>query len=124
MPNPFVILTLVLPFVLQTMCPAFIVADYYANKKVYMERCENKARLQMHCRGKCQMRKKLEKEKQSEEQNPFGIPDIKFGTPLSSRSFFGSLPASHGSEVRAYATVHIYRKTVKHARSIFHPPCV
>ena len=59
-----------LAFALQTFNKALVVFDYFANTTAYAKNCENKARPKMHCHGKCQMMKKLEKEEKKDEQNP------------------------------------------------------
>ncbi len=53
---------------LQTFSAAIIVSDYLANKKFISERlCENRSRPQLHCNGKCYLKKKIARE--SGEQN-------------------------------------------------------
>jgi hypothetical protein len=53
---------------LQTFSAAIIVSDYLANKKFISEKlCENRSRPQLHCNGKCYLKKKIARE--SGEQN-------------------------------------------------------
>ena len=60
---------LVLAFTASTFCRTVIVLDYYANTASYAKACINKARLAMHCNGKCQMMKKLEQEEKNDQDN-------------------------------------------------------
>jgi hypothetical protein len=60
---------LILAFTASTFCRTVIVLDYYANTAAYAKACINKARLAMHCNGKCQMMKKLEQEEKNDQDN-------------------------------------------------------
>lgn len=54
---------------LQTFSQVVIVAQYYANKDYIAKNlCENRSKPQMHCDGKCCLKKKLAKE--GKEQAP------------------------------------------------------
>jgi hypothetical protein len=54
----------------QTFHSALVIADYYSNTLAYAKNCENKAKPQMHCNGKCQMMKKIQQEEKKEQNNP------------------------------------------------------
>ena len=54
----------------QTFYTSFIVADYYTNTQAFAKNCENIARPELHCNGKCQMIKKIKSEEKKEQQNP------------------------------------------------------
>ena len=60
---------LILAFMTSTFYRTVIVLDYYANTAAYSKSCINKARLTMHCNGKCQMMKKLEQEEKNDRDN-------------------------------------------------------
>jgi hypothetical protein len=60
---------LILAFTASTFCRTVIVLDYYANTTAYAKDCINKARLAMHCNGKCQMMKKLDQEEKNDQDN-------------------------------------------------------
>lgn len=47
-----------------------IISDYYLDTASYAANCENKANLEMHCNGKCQMNKKLKNEDDKNKNNP------------------------------------------------------
>ncbi len=61
---------LILAFTGSTFCKSVIVLDYYTNTAAFAKACINKAKLQMHCNGKCQMMKRLEQEEQKDQDNP------------------------------------------------------
>jgi len=60
---------LLLAFMASSFCRTVIVLDYFANTTAYAKSCINKARLNMHCNGKCQMMKKLEQEEKNDQEN-------------------------------------------------------
>jgi hypothetical protein len=61
---------LLLLFAAHNFNRAVIVLDYYTNTASFARNCENKAKPVMHCKGKCQMMKKLKEEEKKEQQNP------------------------------------------------------
>jgi hypothetical protein len=71
---------------LQSFNRAVIVGGYYA--AAYAKACENKARPEMKCGGKCQMMKKLKNEEKNEQQAPSGN---RFDLVISSKSFFATV---------------------------------
>ena len=60
---------LLLSFMASSFCRTVVVLDYFANTAAYAKACINKARLAMHCNGKCQMMKKLEQEEKNDREN-------------------------------------------------------
>ena len=110
-------------FFAQTFSCMLIIADYYANTAKYTKNCENKARPQMHCNGKCQMMKKLQGEEKKDQENPERKSENKNEVVLFSKSFFAInltvhiiitkavklLPASDGN-------------SIDRSLDIFHPP--
>jgi len=106
--------------VAQTFSKTFITAGYYANTAAYAKNCENKAKPQMRCNGKCQLMKKLKQEENKDKQNPDRKTDNKEEI-LSSRSFFAHI------EERMLPVENVYpllndNTTATTPRSIFHPP--
>lgn len=53
-----------------TFNKAVIVLDYFINTKAFALHCENKARPWLHCNGKCQMIKTVQKQSEHEQQHP------------------------------------------------------
>jgi hypothetical protein len=118
----FTAIIFLLAFAWQTFSKAFIVVDYFTNTTAFAKNCENKKRPSLHCNGKCQLMKKLEKEEKKDQQNPDRKGEHK-NEVLSTRSFFTtsatpalSLTPSVSYEIKAD------KRIVKMAYSIFHPP--
>ena len=56
---------------LQSFSSVVIVADYYVHKDFIAKNlCENKDKPQMHCEGKCCLKKKLAKESKDQAPSP------------------------------------------------------
>src|ERR1039458_1757492 len=56
---------------LQTFSQVVIVAEYYANKDYIAKNlCENRDKPQLHCEGKCCLKKKLAKEGKDQAPSP------------------------------------------------------
>ena len=93
---------LTLCFVLQTFSQAVYYFTYEVEKKEYVKRCENKARPLMHCNGKCQLMKKIQRE-QEKENGPAPEMKIVKNEVLSSRSFFADYTSSFlSTEIMTY----------------------
>ena len=54
---------------MQTFAKGIIILDYGINMDAYMEHCENKAKPQLNCNGKCGMYKMLEKEEKQDSSS-------------------------------------------------------
>src|SRR3569833_226910 len=109
-----------LGIMLQTFSQVVIVAAYYAQKDYIAKNlCENRNKPQMHCDGKCCLKKKLAKQgkeqapapgNQKEEVTLF-YSDARCEAPLSF-----SIPA-----LKEYFT-HNECGTIDYHGSVFHPP--
>lgn len=110
-------------FAMQTFNRAIIMLDYTTNTQAYAKNCENKARPKMHCKGKCQMMKKLKQEEKKDEQNPDRKLENKNDIALSSKSFFSSIGIITVQQAITYNNT-FSGKEIKMPRSIFHPPGV
>jgi hypothetical protein len=66
----FASILLLFAFTAQTFHQGAIVLSYYLDSSAYAQNCENKAKPAMHCEGKCQMIKELQKEEQKNDQRP------------------------------------------------------
>jgi hypothetical protein len=114
---------LLLAFVAQTFSAPFIRLDYYFNQADYAKNCVNKARPKMHCKGKCQMMKKIaaeeKKEQQQEERKAGSKTEV-----LSSKSFFTTLSPVFTAALSGYYFLGNDNKEIKMPRTFFHPPTV
>ncbi len=118
--KPILTLLILVAFITQTFNQASIVARYYVNTAAFAKNCENKAKPQMHCNGKCQMMKQLQQASKNDQQAPEKSGNAK-NEVLSSKSFFASIQFSLSS-----ATIHFNKYQVQKLASIptaiFHPP--
>ena len=64
-------LFLLLAFMASSFSKAVIIADFYANQdQIARTSCENKGNPLMHCCGRCQLRKRLAREANQDQNNP------------------------------------------------------
>jgi hypothetical protein len=110
-------------FAVQSFQKAVIVLDYYANTASFAKNCENKARPTLHCKGKCQMMKKLKEEEKKDQQNPERKTENK-DQVVSSKSYFVFLTLkSADGEKNISVFKESYTPTGTTA-DIFHPPAL
>lgn len=62
-------LLLLIAFALQTFNKVFVVTSYFTNTKAFAKNCINKNKPNLHCNGKCQLKKKLQEENKKDDQN-------------------------------------------------------
>jgi len=112
-------------FLAQTFSRTFVIADYYTNTSKYTKNCENKARPEMHCNGKCQMMKKLQQEEKKDQENPERKAENKNEITLSSRSFFADVPL-YIAQLTSIEKIssHSNGEIIDRCFDIFHPPQV
>ncbi|MFP5040380.1 hypothetical protein [Parasediminibacterium sp. JCM 36343] len=111
-----------LAFVAQTFSKAVIVCSFYANQSYIAKNfCENKAKPRSCCAGKCQLKKKLNKDtkedKQSNERRTGKDSEV-----LSSKSFFTHTSPCISQEIVIAYTSHTAGKPIRVPRAVFHPP--
>ena len=114
---------LLLSIGMQTFRQSMVIAGYYLNNAAYARTCENKAKPQLKCAGKCQMMKQLYEEEQKEQQ----LPGLKAEHKLSAftpQTFFtptyNSIANSKQPDAFAYTT----GIPVSFAATVFHPPAI
>ncbi|MFI5196472.1 MAG: hypothetical protein ACHQD8_05235 [Chitinophagales bacterium] len=108
----------------QTFSQVVIIAEYYANKDYIAKNlCENRNKPQMHCDGKCCLKKKLANEGKEQAPSPRNqkseqVVNLFCGhTDVGIKPYFiKSLPVRYFSynDLRTSAFYH----------SVFHPPTV
>jgi hypothetical protein len=106
----------------QTFSKSFIVTGYYANTQAYAKNCENKAKPQMHCNGKCQMMKKIQAEEKKNQDGSERKTDNKIDI-----QFFLQTTSCMGANVAVCLPNNILsyyqnNATVERHADIFHPP--
>lgn len=116
---------LLLSFMAQVLSSPFIVFDYYyMNTAAYAKHCINKARIELHCNGKCQMAKELKQQEEREQQNPGGENSNKSPVSLFSKSWFTSAPDVMLSAIIKVFPVFQNTQTNDVSLPLFHPPTI
>lgn len=107
---------------LQTYSQVVIVAQYYANKDYIAKNlCENRAKPQMHCDGKCCLKKKLAKEGKEQAPGPRSQKNEEVVTLFCSSVKFDITYYAPASELRKYYHYDDLG-TAAFSAPIFHPP--
>lgn len=108
-------------FMAQTFSKAVIVCSFYANQSYIAKNlCENRDKPKSCCAGKCQLKKRLNKDTNEDKQNT----ERKGGKEtevLSSKSFFCAYQ-HHSFAVKQVYFIKSINITVDRAFPIFHPP--
>lgn len=110
---------LLFTFLVQTFSQGWYYIGYIIEKKEYVKRCVNKAKLELHCNGKCQLVKKIKEQGEKEQ-----APEMKNSKVevLSSLSFFpGLVPGLLSLERSSYSLTRT-GTPVDFPTSLFHPP--
>lgn len=115
---------LLLSFMAQVLSSPFIVFDYYVNTATYAFHCENKAKPELHCNGKCQMAKELKQQEDRTQQTPAGEPDYKAPVLLFAKSWFTTAPSVIHFTVANTFPVFQDARTIDISIPFFHPPTV
>jgi hypothetical protein len=102
-----------------------VMADYYINiKNITLELCINKARPELHCNGKCYLKKKLESEqKQQQEQAPGSRKYVTEVQLYYQQNLPGPGLTQQTIESAKYPSYNQLQTASYHA-AIFHPPSV
>lgn len=75
----------------------------------------------MHCKGKCQMAKKMQQEEKKEQRLPDRKGDTK-DVVLSSKSFFFCIAALMANNSKTKYTYNTVPLPLDRADGVFHPP--
>lgn len=119
-----IVLFFLASFLAQTFSRFFIIADYYANTAKYAALCENKAILNMHCNGKCQMMKRLKQEQKDEQENQERAVDNKNEVVFFSPFSFSLAQPVIDLNPAEKSTLQSYGPSLILCVDIFHPPRV
>jgi hypothetical protein len=117
------VIFVLIALLVQTFSRFVIIANYELNKD-YISKvlCENRNKPMMHCNGKCQLKKQLDKEEKQEQSptNPLKEKnEVQFFQ--NSKSAFPYLSSSFLTDRISFSNSYI---SDKHLLSIFHPPTV
>ena len=117
----FIAILLASAFLFQSTSKLFIVAHYALNKDFIAKNlCENKAKPQMHCNGKCHLKKQLQKEDKKEGSVPVSSKE-KYEIQLFSerQSPLNNTTFDSKHDVSFCYFINVYNK---HLSAVFHPP--
>lgn len=112
---------LLIAFIGQTFNQGWYYLEYLIEKKEYMKRCVNKARIQMHCDGQCQLMKKI---KEQEEKNQGQPPELKLAAKilLLSPKDQLTIPSIHVEDKAPVFLIRTIGIPVHRSSTLFHPP--
>jgi hypothetical protein len=115
-------LLLLLAFAASTFSKAVIVVDFYANQDYIAKTlCENRDKPQMHCCGRCQLRKRLAHEDSQDKNNPERKSDDKREVLYSEDIAAVTSAPNRTCTVNAYPSARV-TGPVDRSKDIFHPP--
>lgn len=120
----FIAILFLFAFSAQMFSKAVIVCSFYANQKyIATNLCENRTKPKSCCAGKCQLRKKLNKDTNEDKQNNERKAS-KESEVISSKSFFLHIPTPIYTELAITYGSSPNGKAVDKSYPIFHPPGV
>ena len=117
-----IVILLFTALIAHTFSRSLVLADYMVNLDAYKKACVNKAKPMMHCNGKCQMLKKMKKQK---GDNGTSAPAPKYNQPdfvLSSKSFFPTLEFATILNCNSFHMQEQSKFCNNYLASIFRPP--
>lgn len=112
---------LLFSFLVQSFRGTIIMLDYYSNIAAYTKNCINKSKPALHCKGKCQMVKKIQEEEKKESSLPQRKSEIKIEVFTAFPGIFYVDPpiADITTSVIPYDISHALKDM---SFDIFHPP--
>ena len=113
---------LLLAFAASSFSKAVIVVDFYANQDYIAKNlCENRDKPMMHCCGRCQLRKRLNREADQDKNNPERRPENKQEVFFLDKTVAALTAPVFNCVDLSYAP---YKgdRPVDRAAGIFHPP--
>lgn len=105
--------------------PAFPLIEYYAKMEVYLEKCANKKRPELHCNGQCILMQKLKGMNETSQDSPtapapakINFEDYPIGFVDASDAVQSLAPNIHSG----FSTVPWLMFSNAYEHAIFHPP--
>jgi hypothetical protein len=117
-------LILLISFIGQTFNQGFYYISYLVDKADYIAKCENRARPEMKCNGKCQLMKKII---ELEKKNQGPAPEMKLAEKtevLSSKSWYTAYIPVYINITKQHFVIHNIGMPVDQSFSFFHPPSI
>lgn len=116
-----VVVLLLAAFTTITFNQSFITLDYFLQRDYIAKNlCNNKAKPQMHCNGKCQLMKKLQQEQKKDQENPIRKTDTKKQVFYSCSSIPG-YTLKESTLAKSYPFLSV-KKVIDRAFSLLRPP--
>ena len=109
---------------MQMFSKAVIVCTFYANQDYIAKNlCENRTKPKSCCAGKCQLRKRLNKDTNEDKQNN-ERKSGKESEVVSSNSFSIEIPEPIYKDIALFYTLFSAGKAIDKSDAIFRPPSV
>lgn len=121
--NKLFVLTWFLLLAIQVLNKYIFIAEYYLHKDFYVQNCENKQNPQMHCEGKCQLYKKIQKNEGKQNQQETIVnyyKDFFFFCQLQRIELIKVFK----EETEKKSSFYISSSIKNYSLEIFHPPCL
>jgi hypothetical protein len=116
----FLSILLLSSFLIVNLSKSIVLINYEINKKEITDKyCINKDKPQMHCCGKCLLKRKLAE--QEEQQKLPAFPDIKTDIQLYCSSSFTFLNSSEENKIDLIPTNNCLHSLFE-SIGVFHPP--
>ncbi|RQO32180.1 hypothetical protein DBR32_00770 [Taibaiella sp. KBW10] len=114
-----IIILLFLSTLLQALSKVVIYIDYKINQDYIAQNlCENKAKPQLHCNGKCQLSKQLKKDDDNSKEGKKSIQEAVYY--CNKASFI--LPEWSSFALAPTYNIHPQTAVKEYHNTIFHPP--
>jgi hypothetical protein len=104
--------------------PVFPLVEYYLKMEVYLERCANKKRPELHCNGQCILMQKM-KAMNTESQDQSRPAPVKINFEDYPIGFVEELPGVESPACSTSKPLNVSRQIVlssAHKTAVFHPP--
>jgi len=109
-------------YIVFAFSPLFPFVEYVAKYDyIISEKCENKDKPEMHCNGKCHLKKQIEKTK-PEKKGPQEAEAFDYYEIMQLPNEFENLNFENVAEDRLYGIVNMPSTLEGFERSLLHPP--
>lgn len=105
--------------------PAFPLIEYYAKMEVYLEKCANKKRPELHCNGQCILMQKLKGMNETSQDSPTPPAPVKINFedyPIGFVDESTAVKSLGPNTLNGFSTVPWPMFSNAYENAIFHPP--
>ncbi|NLR80350.1 hypothetical protein [Chitinophaga eiseniae] len=115
----FLIICIFLGLLLQNFSKSLIVVQFQVNQAfIARELCENRNKPQMHCNGRCHLKKELDRDARQEKNNNTGKNKYEVMFVETIHAFTSTTPKNNINVTPFYKDPYLDTFTI----AIFHPP--